>query len=103
MVFEEIRVAGTNMFMVKAHLPVNESFGKSLVFLCNCFGGGAVCESLTATLVHKTKPHSILLENLALECTRNVRIYRTNGGKRRQLPNSCQHTSLCLSENKISV
>ncbi|XP_015759296.1 PREDICTED: elongation factor 2-like [Acropora digitifera] len=27
MVFEENRVAGTNMFMVKAYLPVNESFG----------------------------------------------------------------------------
>ena len=61
-VFEEIRVAGTNMFMVKAHLPVNESFGKSLVFLCNCFGGGAVCESLTATLVHKTNPTPFFLK-----------------------------------------
>ena len=47
MVFEENRVAGTNMFMVKAYLPVNESFGKS-----HCFGCGAVCESLTASLVH---------------------------------------------------
>ena len=27
-VFEEGQVAGTPMFLVKAHLPVNESFGK---------------------------------------------------------------------------
>ena len=27
-VFEEFQVAGTPMFMVKAYLPVNESFGK---------------------------------------------------------------------------
>jgi len=27
-VFEESKVAGTPMFLVKAHLPVNESFGK---------------------------------------------------------------------------
>ena len=62
MVFEENRVAGTNMFMVKAYLPVNESFGKSPVFLCNCFGGGAVCESLTASLVHKTNPTPLFLK-----------------------------------------
>ena len=34
---------------------------------------------------------------------RNVRTYRTNGGKRRELPNSCQHTSLCLSEKETSM
>ena len=28
-VFEEGQVAGTPMFIVKAYLPVNESFGKS--------------------------------------------------------------------------
>ena len=28
-VFEENQVAGTPMFIVKAHLPVNESFGIS--------------------------------------------------------------------------
>lgn len=27
-VFEESQIAGTPMFIVKAHLPVNESFGK---------------------------------------------------------------------------
>jgi elongation factor 2 len=27
-VFEEMQVAGTPMFVVKAYLPVNESFGK---------------------------------------------------------------------------
>ena len=27
-VFEESQVAGTPMFIVKAYLPVNESFGK---------------------------------------------------------------------------
>ena len=62
MVFEETRVAGTNMFMVKAYLPVNESFGKSRVFLCNCSGGGAVCESLTAALVHKTNSTTFFLK-----------------------------------------
>jgi hypothetical protein len=29
-VFEESQVAGTPMFVVKAYLPVNESFGKRL-------------------------------------------------------------------------
>lgn len=29
-VFEESQVAGTPMFVVKAYLPVNESFGKCL-------------------------------------------------------------------------
>lgn len=29
-VFEESQVAGTPMFVVKAYLPVNESFGKYL-------------------------------------------------------------------------
>ena len=29
-VFEENQVAGTPMFMVRAYLPVNESFGKRL-------------------------------------------------------------------------
>lgn len=31
-VFEESAVAGTPMFIVKAHLPVNESFGKWFIF-----------------------------------------------------------------------
>lgn len=31
-VFEESQVAGTPMFIVKAYLPVNESFGKILIF-----------------------------------------------------------------------
>lgn len=30
-VFEETQVAGTPMFVVKAYLPVNESFGKCLL------------------------------------------------------------------------
>jgi hypothetical protein len=30
-VFEESQVAGTPMFVVKAYLPVNESFGECLV------------------------------------------------------------------------
>lgn len=30
-VFEESQVAGTPMFVVKAYLPVNESFGKCLL------------------------------------------------------------------------
>lgn len=29
-VFEESQIAGTPMFIVKAHLPVNESFGLAL-------------------------------------------------------------------------
>jgi len=32
-VFEEHQVIGTPMFIVKAYLPVNESFGKNFVFL----------------------------------------------------------------------
>jgi elongation factor 2 len=31
-VFEEHQVIGTPMFIVKAYLPVNESFGKNFVF-----------------------------------------------------------------------
>ena len=31
-VFEEMQVAGTPMFVVKAYLPVNESFGKYCAF-----------------------------------------------------------------------
>ena len=31
-VFEECQVAGTPMFVVKAYLPVNESFGKYKCF-----------------------------------------------------------------------
>ena len=31
-VFEEGKVAGTPMFMVKAYLPVNESFGMRVLF-----------------------------------------------------------------------
>jgi hypothetical protein len=31
-VFEEHQVLGTPMFIVKAYLPVNESFGKKRVF-----------------------------------------------------------------------
>lgn len=31
-VFEEGAIAGTPMFIVKAHLPVNESFGKWFIF-----------------------------------------------------------------------
>lgn len=31
-VFEETQVAGTPMFVVKAYLPVNESFGKCLLY-----------------------------------------------------------------------
>jgi len=31
-VFEEMQVAGTPMFVVKAYLPVNESFGKYRAF-----------------------------------------------------------------------
>lgn len=37
-VFEESQVAGTPMFVVKAYLPVNESFGKMMLPLlptCN--------------------------------------------------------------------
>lgn len=30
-VFEESQVAGTPMFVVKAYLPVNESFGKMML------------------------------------------------------------------------
>lgn len=32
-VFEESQVAGTPMFVVKAYLPVNESFGSIFVFM----------------------------------------------------------------------
>ncbi len=32
-VFEEHQVIGTPMFIVKAYLPVNESFGKNFVFV----------------------------------------------------------------------
>lgn len=32
-VFEESQVAGTPMFVVKAYLPVNESFGRLICFL----------------------------------------------------------------------
>jgi hypothetical protein len=34
-VFEENQIAGTPMFIVKAHLPVNESFGKRNFSLIN--------------------------------------------------------------------
>jgi len=33
-VFEESQVAGTPMFVVKAYLPVNESFGNYTVLYC---------------------------------------------------------------------
>lgn len=35
-VFEESQVAGTPVFVVKAYIPVNESFGKITPF-CFCF------------------------------------------------------------------
>lgn len=36
-VFEEMQVAGTPMFVVKAYLPVNESFGKPNPFFLDKF------------------------------------------------------------------
>lgn len=36
-VFEESQVMGTPMFVVKAYLPVNESFGECVSVLCNTF------------------------------------------------------------------
>jgi len=50
-VFEESQVMGTPMFVVKAYLPVNESFGMFLVFLivCLCFS----CVSISDILVLK--------------------------------------------------
>lgn len=39
-VFEESQVMGTPMFVVKAYLPVNESFGESQLVLFAVFRGG---------------------------------------------------------------
>lgn len=49
-VFEETQVAGTPMFVVKAYLPVNESFGECWTWVCAAPG------SLTPTCREEGDP-----------------------------------------------
>ena len=42
-VFEESKVAGAPMFVVKAYLPVNESFGRNSIMSFTYYDIGVAC------------------------------------------------------------
>ena len=76
-VFQESQIMGTPMFMVKAYLPVNESFGELCCFgqwcssmvnyACYCHNSNTKANLLP--LLVPSSLHSFLLSSLPVTCT----------------------------------